>query len=185
MDTLPPFTEEGVLSPSDYSLTLEELAVSMLVVGPGDPLHYPNWDSAWRRKLVGNLGVLVGQLWQVGITEIFIDGSFLEAKEHPNDIDGYFACDVRLCVSGDLERMLNELDPHHAWNCDPNSRRRYRGYPKAQLPMWHAYRVELYPHYGQPSGISAPYGNVLTFPEAFRLRREDDHPKGIVKIRRP
>jgi hypothetical protein len=27
------------------------------------------------------------------------------------------------------------------------------GYPKLQLPMWHKYRVELYPHYGQLCGI--------------------------------
>ena len=28
------------------------------------------------------------QLWQVGVHEVFADGSFVEEKAHPNDIDG-------------------------------------------------------------------------------------------------
>lgn len=55
---------------------------------------------------------MVGQLWQVGITEIFIGGSFVEDKDHPNDIDGYFVSDLRFLASGDLQRQLNLLDPH-------------------------------------------------------------------------
>ena len=90
---LPPFTDEGVLPPGDYVLTLDEVAESPLVHGPGDR-HYPNWDRSWRKKLVENLAVLVRQLWLVGIREIFVDGSFVEDKEHPNDIDGYFECET-------------------------------------------------------------------------------------------
>jgi hypothetical protein len=48
--------------------------------------------------------------------------------------------------------------------------------------MWHAYRVELYPHYDQFTGITDEYGNPLTFPVAFRKRRRDDELKGIVKV---
>jgi len=124
----------------------------------------------------------VGQLQQVGITDIFIDGSFVEDKDHPNDIDGYFVCDRHQLVSGDLERELNLLDPHRIWTWDPESRRRYRGYPNAQLPMWHVYRVEFYPHFGQGSGIVDRFGNELTFPSAFRISRRNDASKGIVKI---
>ena len=57
-----------------------------------------------------------------------------------------------------------------------------RGYPKKQLPMWHQYRVELYPHYGQLSGIRDKFGNELEFPSAFRLSRRDGKPRGIIKI---
>ena len=71
-------------------MTLEELKDSMLVEGPGE--GYPNWDAEWRAKLVENLRVLVVQLWEVGVTEIFVNGSFVEDKEHPGDIDGYFEC---------------------------------------------------------------------------------------------
>jgi hypothetical protein len=177
---LPGFTNEGYLPPADYELTLDLLRSSTLVTGP--PSGYPNWDRSWRAHLVDNLAILVGQLWQVGISDIFIDGSFVEDKEHPNDIDGYFACDLMALATGQLQMELNLLDPHKVWTWDPSSRRPYRGYPKRQLPMWHAYRVELYPHVGQLSGICDKHGNELEFPSAFRLSRRDGEPRGIIKI---
>jgi hypothetical protein len=76
-----------------------------------------------------------------------------------------------------LEILVEQL---RDW--DPAQRRPYRGYPKKQLPMWHQYRVELYPHVGQPSGIRDRFGNELEFPSAFRLSRRDGRPRGIVKI---
>ncbi len=179
---LPPFTDAGLLPPADYTLTLDELRASVLVEGPMPPPENSHWDGGWRRKLVDNLGVMVSQLWQVGITEIFINGSFVEDKDHPNDIDGYFVCDLRRLASGDLERQLNLLDPHKVWTWDPTTRRPYRGYPKKQLPMWHQYRVELYPHVGQLSGIQDKHGHELEFPSAFRQSRRDGQPKGIIKI---
>lgn len=181
MATLPSFDEDGVLPPGDYELTLTELATSSLVVRPDSVGS--TWDRAWRAHLVDNLAVLVGQLVQVGITEIFVDGSFVEDKDHPNDIDGYFVCELGHLASGQLERDLNVLDPHKAWTWDPASRRPYRGYPKKQLPMWHTYRVELYPHVGQLSGIVDRFGYELEFPSAFRLSRRDGRPRGIVKIK--
>jgi hypothetical protein len=185
MRLLPDFTDGGALPPGDYVLRLAELEESPLVVGPEDTSRYPDWDAAWRRRLVENLGVMVRQLWQVGIAEIFIDGSFVEDKDHPNDIDGYFECDLRRLASGELQRELNSLDPHKIWTWDPRSRRPYRGYAKRQLPMWHVHRVELYPHAGQPSGIRDRYGHELEFPAAFRRRRGDGRPRGIVKIGGP
>ena len=179
---LPGFIEDGVLPPGDYELSIPELRTSVLVRGPQDRQSHRNWDTSWRGKLVDNLEILVMQLRQVGISEIFIDGSFAEDKDHPNDIDGYFVCDFKQFISGDLQRELNTLDPHKAWTWDPRSRRSYRGYPKKQLPMWHIYRVELYPHYGQPAGITDQFGNELTFPSAFRISRRNDSPKGIIKI---
>lgn len=153
MGRIPHFTEEGLLPPGDYEVTLEELRRSVLVVGPPDRVAYPNWDVRWRAKLVDNLEVMVRQLWAVGIVEVYVDGSFTEDKDHPNDIDGYFVCDLRRLASGQIERELNLLDPFKVWTWDPASRRPYRGYPKKQLPTWHQYRVELYPHFGQASGI--------------------------------
>ena len=61
---LPPFTVDGVLPPGDYELTLDELAASMLVVGP--PTAAATWDRAWRAQLVQNLGIMMTQLWQRG-----------------------------------------------------------------------------------------------------------------------
>lgn len=182
MGMLPEFTADGLLPPGDYPLTLGELRTSLLVSGSGRSNDASQWDAAWRLKLVDNLSVLVDQLWQVGVTEIFVNGSFVEDKDHPNDIDGYFACELRQLASGDLERQLNLLDPHKVWTWDPAARRPYRGYAKKQLPMWHQYRVELYPHVGQVSGIRDNHGHELEFPAAFRQSRRDGKPKGIIKI---
>ena len=184
MSGIPDFTSDGLLPPGDYEVTFDELRESILVVGPSGTNASSTWDSPWRRHLVVNLELLATQLWQVGITEIFADGSFVEDKDHPNDIDGYFVCDLRRLASGTLEQDLNLLDPHKIWIWDPATRREYHGYPKKQLPMWHQYRVELYPHYGQPSGITDQYGNELEFPAAFRKCRRDSKARGIVKIKR-
>src|ERR1700732_4902670 len=95
--SLPPFTLDGVLPPGDYALSLAELGTSTLVTGSTN--GSTTWDVPWRTRLVRNLGVMAAQLWQVGITAIFVDGSFVEDKDHPNDIDGYFECDVRYLAS--------------------------------------------------------------------------------------
>jgi len=185
MPILPEFTPDGLLPRGDYELTLDEIRQSMLVVGPADKKLYPDWDCAWRAYLVDNLTILVGQLWRVEITDIFVDGSFVEDKDHPNDIDGYFNCDLAKLMSGQLEQELNLLDPYKVWTWDRNSRRPAPGYWKMQLPMWHRYRVELYPHVPRgTSGIVDKYGNELEFPAAFRQSRRDGKPKGIIKIRR-
>ncbi len=126
--------------------------------------------------------MLVNQLWKVGIDQIFVDGSFGEAKDHPNDIDGYFECDLRYLATGQLERDLNRLDPYKVWTWSPASRRPDPNSAKSQLPMWHRYRVELYPHFGQPAGIRDQNGNELMFPAAFRRTRGDSRPRGILRI---
>jgi hypothetical protein len=130
---LPPFTPDGVLPAGDYPLTPEELRVSPLVTGEG--VASPTWDAAWRQQLVDNLAILVRQLWQAGIDRIFVDGSFVEEKDHPNDIDGYFECDVHLFASGQLERALNALDLYKVWTWSPASRRPDPNSAKRQLPI--------------------------------------------------
>jgi hypothetical protein len=175
---LPDFTADDLLPPGEYQLTFEQLRQSVLVLGSPSQT---DWDIPWRLKLVENLEVMVGQLWQVGISEIFVDGSFAEAKPRPNDIDGYFVCEARRLYSGQLQTELNQLDPYQIWTWDSASRTALKGYPKKQLPMWHQYRVELFPHYGQLCGIQDQHGNALEFPAAFRLSRSGK-PKGIIQI---
>lgn len=182
--SLPAFTPDGVLPPGDCPMTLNQLAVSMLVSGPSDPAACPEWDAPWRAELVRRLGVVCEQLWAVGITGIFVDGSFAEDKDHSNDIDGYFVCDLHELASGELERRLNLLDPDKVWTWDPASRRPYRGYDKKQLPMWHKHRVEMYPHVGQLTGIRDEHGQDQEFSAAFRKSRNNGKPKGIIRIER-
>lgn len=175
---IPPFNAQGLLPPGDYEVSFERLKDSVLVHGT-DTFQL---DSAWRLYLIGQAEVLVNQLWQVGINNIFLDGSFVEAKAHPNDIDGYFETDLRRFASGELERDLNALDPLKAWTWDHTARRRYRNYAKAQLPMWHHYRTELYPHYPGLIALKNRHGHDLQFPAAFRTERVTDEPKGIIKL---
>jgi hypothetical protein len=179
---LPSFDADGLLPAGDYELTFEQLRRSVLVVGPQTAAGV--WDAAWREALVKNLEVMTRQLWQVGIREVFADGSFVEEKAHPNDIDGYFVCTLSDLTSGELTRQLNLLDPYEVWTWDPNSRLSFRGYPKKQLPMWHRYRIELYPHIaGFFSGIRDVQGQELEFPSAFRQSRRDGKPRGIIKLK--
>jgi hypothetical protein len=186
MATIPLFNPEGLLPPEDFEVSFEELRRSVLVLGPDGATASPSRDRRWREKLVDSLEVLTRQLWQVGIRDIFADGSFAEDKDHPNDIDGYFVCELRQLATGELQRKLNLLDPYKVWTWDPASRKPYRGYPKNQLPMWHQYRVELYPHVpglGVGPGIFDNHGHELEFPSAFRQSRRNGTPRGIVKIK--
>ena len=116
MASIPVFEPDGLLPSGDYEVSFEELRESILVLGPGDSANYPNWDRAWRLHLVDNLEILTRQLWQVGIREIYADGSFAEDKDHPNDIDGYFVCDLLQLSSGELTRQLNLIDPFESFH---------------------------------------------------------------------
>jgi hypothetical protein len=179
------FDGDGFLLPGDNELTLAELRRSVLVVGP-IPQH-EGWDQEWRAQLVDNLSLMVGQLWQVGITSIFVDGSFATLKDHPNDIDGYFECSENDVLTARLEQELNLLDPFKVWAWDNESRRPVAGSKKknGELPMWRQYRVELYRHWGGGAKAARDKsGRVVYFPEFFRTKHDEDGggPKGIIKI---
>lgn len=176
MPRLPRFTSDGLLPPGDYVLTLGEFERSMLVRGPG--ADHP-WDRTWRGTLARNAGIVARHLAGVGIDEIYLDGSFVEAKPHPNDIDGYFVCDRMMLASGELERRLQKFDTVWTWKAE--SRRSATPGSKPQLPMWNKYRVELFPHVGQLCGIRDRHGHELMFPSAFRQTR-DGREKGIIRI---
>src|ERR1700734_1236038 len=118
---IPPFSGDGLLAPGDYEVSLDELRTSVLANGNPDSAVAGSWDSAWRTLLIDNLAVLTKQLWKVGIREIYADGSFAEDKDHPNDIDGYFVCDLHDLASGSLTERLNLLDPYKIWTWDPAS----------------------------------------------------------------
>ena len=169
-------------------MTIAELQQSWLVCG--GPQIDEKWDVAWRSNLVKNLELLVNQLWAVGITEIFVDGSFVEDKNKPGDIDGYFECRVE-----DFKRLkveLNNLNPG-IWTWDDKDKRFHPDSPsKRQIPMWHSYRVELWPHYGNLPIGRDKFGNALQCPSFFRQLKDqtslrDDEPiqKGIIKILKP
>ena len=82
----------------------------------------------------------------------------------------------------DIVRELNKIDTYKVWTWDWSGRIYDRNSAKPQLPMWHRYNVELYPHVGQGCGILDEYGNEQMFPAAFRKTRDTFLPKGIIKI---
>ena len=174
---IPTFDARGLLPPSDYQVTFQDIRQSHLITGAG---HGPTWDTAWRSTLLDGCEVMVRQLWQVGITSIVLDGSFVEDKDHPSDIDGYFDCDIYTLAS--IVAQLNALDFHQIWTWRPDSRRFDPTTGKDQLPMWHQYRTELYPNTQQQSGILDRYGQPLLFPSAFRQQRGSFAQKGVLLI---
>ncbi len=185
---LPDFNEDGLLPPGEYATTFDQLRASALVA---EPPGRASWDRPWRSFLVDNLELLTWQLWRVGIVEVYAAGSFVEAKDHPADIDGYFACDRAAYKSRRLRNALNALDPYRAWTWRQADRRPDAA-GKLKLPLWHHYRVELFPYYGQPTTeFRDRNGRDLTFPELFRRRTpagadaQDPLPKGIVKLAHP
>jgi hypothetical protein len=179
---LPRFNDHGLLPPGDYELTIEQLKESMLVVAPG--ADYPDWDVGWRRQLACALETLAGQLWQVGITSaICIGGSFVEDRNHPHDIDGYFYCDDQDFLSGRLLKRLNELDPHQAWDWHPRCRRPDdRG--KLRYPLWHRYRVDLFPNIGQGTGVFDDAVSERNFYSLMRWSQRVKRLRGVVLLRR-
>ena len=150
----------------------------------GDGVGSATWDAAWRAELVDR----VTQVFDLfsgagGVVEFWIDGSFVEAVDHPDDIDAYFTLqDPREWLT--LPDRLNKLEGEEIWTWDPSKRRKYSGslYPKP--PFWGRYRVDVYPDLGRPSGVFDSNGNPLTFAEAFRQQRLTYRRKGIVRLRR-
>lgn len=181
---LPPFTNDGVLPPGEYVLTLDQLRASSLVEGDGT--RRP-WDRDHRLRLVDNLAVLVPHLVGAGITEVFIDGTFAEDKAKPGDIDGYFiVSSAQDFFSGALHARLAGFEPN-LWDWDDNSRTYDVASGEWKLPMWHKYRVELFPHWpGMMCGIPDEFGNDQEFPAAFRKTRIRPDgtriQKGIVRL---
>ncbi len=178
---LPNFTSAGLLPTGTYPVTFGEIRQSLLILGPRTACSEA-WDRPWRERLLDRAEILVGQLSRLGLSEIFLDGSFVEEKDHPNDIDGYFECELEYHASGALEHDLNMMDPYKVWTWDPHSRRPHRDSAKKQLPMWHRYRVELYPHTTATLFGADQHGNGIQFPATFRRQRSTGDEKGILKI---
>ncbi|MFC4076212.1 DUF6932 family protein [Salinithrix halophila] len=164
------FDVYGRLPVGDYPLTLDQLRSSILVQGTG---RHP-MDTQWRLQLVNNLEELVQPLWEIGIEDIFINGSFVTSKARPGDIDGYYVCDVRDLVSESLFRVLAEVSGEDIWD----TRKRVQvGYDDFKPKMWEKYRCELYPHCEE---IHLNFPDP-PFPEFFRQTRVGTG-KGIVKL---
>ncbi len=170
---LPHVTAQGLLPPGDYPLTLQQLSQSMLVVGP-HPVP-PGWDRPGRLRLVNNLTVLVSQLRQIGITETYIAGSFVQDKPDPDDIDGYYVVDPFAYATTQQPQLMriNPLLPlvpvQATWEYIASK-------GKTRPLLCRDYRVELFWELS-----TVPPGSPGSLSSFFR-RTRDDKPKGIVRI---
>lgn len=170
----------GVLL-QDYEATFAELWDSLLIKGPLEDRPV-SWDEPWRRTLLGNAEGLVRQLWAVGITTIYLDGSFVTRKGHPADIDGCFRVEVADYESGELEKRLNKAAPKTVWGWTTESMIMIGG--KQKLKMWGSYKVELWPFADElPGGINTSEG-LIPLPDGFRLERFLPVDKGLILLKK-
>jgi hypothetical protein len=172
------FDTDGLLPVGDHAMRITDLRSSVLVTGP--PGRDPSWDTAWRAHLVDQLGVLCVHLREVGIMDVYADGSFATDKLRPGDIDGYFICDFEPFWRDQFPRLVAR---DAAWDL---RQRRPDAYGKMKPLMWHRFHVELYPQFTPPFDALAvaatnPQGRNILFPEFFRHTRAGQ-PRGIVRI---
>ena len=174
------FTADGILPPGDHLLTTSSLPDSCLVLGGSSSA---SWNGRWRAELAARARHAILALWTAGAGDVVLDGSFVEDTPEPRDVDGYFECDESLLADGTLEARLNQIDPGGQWTWDARRRRRGAGSSKAELPMWHARRLDFYPlpiHQGTPD----PAVKTI-LDDLFRHRRGDGRTKGVVRLIRP
>ena len=181
IDAMLEFDGRGMLAPGDHPMTLEGLRRSLLVVGPPGR---ESWNRAWREWLLDRFEVLAGQLWGVGIEQIYLGGSFASDKDHPGDLDGYFMCERAAYKTRALHRALNDIGPFRRWTWKAEDCRPTRdGRPK--LPLWHHHRVELFPYYGQiQTGFFDLDRTDIDLPTLFRMARATQEPRGVVRVLR-
>lgn len=137
---IPNFNEAGELPPGEHEATLGEIAERF---GKSNPQ---------RRKLMAGLRKAARNLFGANVRNIWVDGSFVTNKAHPNDIDGVW--DSQPWVNYDL------VDPVFG---DLTTAR-----------MKEKYGLDFYQNV-----IEA--GSGKPFPYFFQTNRFDE-PKGIVLV---
>lgn len=163
---LPRFTDKGLLPEGDHPMTIAELRESFLVTGAG--LRSKNWDAAWRRQLVDNLETVLRALQGCQFGRVFIAGSFVERKDYPGDIDGYYECSLEYLISGALERDLGACGEDLPEHGKKSAFRR-------------KYYVDLLPNAPGGPGFLHRSGKRITVAKSFRHSRAWQ-PKGIIEI---
>ena len=126
-------------------------------------IHWASWDeiierfgtSSWRLRLAAGVRAAVENLKSAGCQTIYVDGSFVTAKEVPNDFD---ACWEEVGVDPlALDPVLLTFDPGRT-----TQKAKFLG--------------ELFP----ASIIASEDG--FSFLEFFQTDKETGRPKGIVAI---
>jgi len=139
---IPAFDENGLLPPDIHWVSWEHVADKF-------------GRTAWRRLLMAGLRTAMVNLKDAGCRTVYVDGSFVTAKEAPNDFD---ACWEEAEVDPiALDPVLLTFDPGRA-----TQKAKYLG--------------ELFP----ASAIANTDG--FSFLEFFQTDRETGRRKGIIAI---
>jgi hypothetical protein len=142
---IPDFDENNNLPPGIYEATWQEFC---------DRYGY----NKHRKELLEGLELAMTHLKDVGCQCIWIDGSFITAKNRPRDFDGCWNWDdVNIPYLELMYPVLLDFD-----NEQQKQRDKYRG--------------ELFPSKGQAA--NNPRRTYL----AFFQKDRNDNPKGIIKI---
>jgi hypothetical protein len=88
--SIPDFDSKGNLSLGTYIVSLEEIEERL------------TWTER-RQQLLTGLKAAIANLAQAHVKRVWIDGSFVTAKDEPNDIDG--------CWEYDNDVNVDALDP--------------------------------------------------------------------------
>jgi hypothetical protein len=118
-------------------------------------VYSPLWHAPHRRALLAGLRAALEVLRAAGSRRVYIDGSFVTAKQRPNDYDGCW--DIEGVDPDRLDHVLLTFDRGRA-----AQKAKYRG------ELFHAQ------FHGGGSGI--------TFLEFFQIDKETGNPKGIIVI---
>jgi hypothetical protein len=145
---LPDFDRNGNLPPGVYEIYSEDDKTFEERFG---------WNSH-RRRLLAGLKRAAKNMAAAGVREIWIDGSFITAKELPADIDGAWLAEGVIDVDR-LDPVFLETDP-------------------PRISMKKKYGVDFLPADAQLADPDAEGGSVL----AFFQKDRDGNRKGIVKI---
>ena len=139
---IPQFNSAGLLPPGVHWANWEELKVRF-------------GNTPWRQRLMEGFRAAMGNLKDAGCRTVYLDGSFVTSKVHPNDYD---ACWEEAGVDPTaLDPVLLTFDAGRATQ-------------KAE------YLGELFP----ASIIADSEG--LSFLEFFQTDKETGRPKGIIAI---
>jgi len=139
--TIPDFNDDGLLPPGVHRATRAEVE-----------MRY-GWCEH-RRDLLAGLRLALGDLKRAGCGRVFLDGSFVTAKETPNDFD--LVWDTAGVTVADLHPALRMLAPPRF-----GQQARYRG--------------DILPNVQEAS-------SGQPFIDFFQVDKNSMKPKGIIEI---
>ncbi|MFF7521167.1 DUF6932 family protein [Streptomyces pseudovenezuelae] len=139
---LPELTDLGYLPPGEHEATWKEVEATF------------GWNFKRKNLLVG-LHYTVKSLMELGVREIYVDGSFTTSKVRPGDIEVVY---MPPTTSAAQPWGIFDFSQHHT--------------------LKRRYGIDLWPH---PSPQEVAPGKFVSIKEFFSFDR-DGAPKGIVRL---